>query len=47
MLNINTNKKIRIAKFIAKSGLCSRRAAEIKILNGDVSVDGNMISSQH
>lgn len=45
MLNINTNKKIRIAKFIAKSGLCSRRVAEIKILNGDVSVDGNMISS--
>ena len=45
MLNLNTNKKIRIAKFIAKSGLCSRRDAEIKVLNGEVSVDGELITS--
>ena len=45
MSNNNIHKKIRIAKFIAKSGLCSRRDAERKIFNGNVSVDGKIINS--
>lgn len=36
---------MRIAKFIANSGICSRRDAEKKILNGEVSVNGYAISS--
>ncbi len=36
---------MRIAKFIANSGICSRRDAEKKILNGEVSVNGQVISS--
>ncbi|MEC7838021.1 MAG: pseudouridine synthase [Chloroflexota bacterium] len=45
MVNPNINKNIRIAKFIAKSGLCSRREAERKIFAGNVSVDGKIIDS--
>ena len=37
--------KNRIAKIIAGSGLCSRRMAEKLILDGKVSVNGNVISS--
>lgn len=37
--------KNRIAKIIAGSGLCSRRIAEKLILDGKVSVNGNVISS--
>lgn len=36
---------MRIAKFIANSGICSRRDAEKKILNGEVSVNGEVVSS--
>lgn len=35
----------RIAKVIARSGVCSRRDAEKLILDGKVSVDGKIISS--
>ncbi len=35
----------RIAKIIARSGLCSRRDAEKLILEGKVQVDGNVITS--
>ena len=35
----------RIAKIIARSGICSRREAERKILNGNVSVNGEIITS--
>ena len=35
----------RIAKIIARSGICSRREAERKILNGNVSVNGEIIAS--
>ncbi len=37
--------KQRIAKVIASSGLCSRREAERKIIDGMVSVNGEIISS--
>lgn len=37
--------KNRIAKVIAESGLCSRREAERKILNGEVSINGHIIDS--
>lgn len=37
--------KNRIAKIIAGSGLCSRRMAEKLILDGKVSVNGNVINS--
>jgi len=45
MVNPNIKKNIRIAKFIAKSGLCSRREAERKIFEGKVSVNGETIDS--
>lgn len=45
MINPNIKKSLRIAKFIAKSGICSRREAERKINEGKVSVDGQIISS--
>ena len=45
MINTNIKKSLRIAKFIAKSGICSRREAERKINEGKVSVDGKIISS--
>jgi 23S rRNA pseudouridine2605 synthase len=45
MINTNIKKSLRIAKFIAKSGICSRREAERKINEGKVSVDGQIISS--
>ena len=35
----------RIAKIIARSGICSRREAERKILNGNVSVNSEIITS--
>ena len=35
----------RIAKIIARSGICSRRDAERKILAGEVSVNGKIIES--
>ena len=34
----------RLQKFIANSGYCSRRKAETLIKNGEVSVDGNIIT---
>ncbi|WP_135081826.1 pseudouridine synthase [Terasakiella sp. SH-1] len=40
-----TLKGERIAKVIARAGVCSRREAERKILDGKVSVDGNVIDS--
>ncbi|PCJ24725.1 MAG: pseudouridine synthase [Rickettsiales bacterium] len=36
---------MRIAKFIANAGICSRRAAERLIEDGEVSVDGEVIDS--
>lgn len=36
---------MRIAKAISNAGICSRRAAETMILDGKVSVNGNIISS--
>ena len=35
----------RIAKAIARSGICSRRKAEALILEGKVEVDGKIITS--
>ena len=35
----------RIAKRIARAGICSRRAAEARILDGRVSVNGAVIDS--
>ena len=35
----------RIAKRIARAGICSRREAEARILDGRVTVNGEMISS--
>lgn len=37
--------KNRVAKIISESGLCSRRVAEQKIFNGEVSVNGHIITS--
>jgi 23S rRNA pseudouridine2605 synthase len=37
------NKPSRVAKVIARSGLCSRRDAEKLILEGRVKIDGNII----
>lgn len=37
--------KNRVAKIISESGLCSRRVAEQKIFNGEVSVNGHIIDS--
>ena len=39
------NKDERVAKIIARAGLCSRREAERLILRGLVQVDGELISS--
>ena len=36
---------VRIAKFIADSGIASRRAAEDMIANGRVAVNGNVINT--
>ena len=35
----------RIAKRIARAGICSRREAESRILDGRVKVNGNVITS--
>lgn len=37
--------KNRIAKIISESGVCSRREAERKILNGEISINGHIIDS--
>ncbi|WGH26698.1 MAG: pseudouridine synthase [Candidatus Shikimatogenerans bostrichidophilus] len=42
MININ-NKKIRLNKYISKSGLCSRRKADFLIKLGLISVNNNII----
>ena len=43
-MNKNSNgETIRLNKFIAQSGLCSRRAADNLILKGQVSVNGKTI----
>lgn len=43
-MNKNSNElSIRLNKFIAKSGLCSRREADIFISNGRVSVNDNKV----
>lgn len=36
--------EIRLQKFLANSGICSRRKAEEHILNGDVQVNGNTVT---
>ncbi|MEJ0061790.1 MAG: pseudouridine synthase [Alphaproteobacteria bacterium] len=39
------NKGERIAKYLARAGICSRRDAEKMILEGRVKVDGNILAS--
>ena len=41
----SNNAPERIAKHIARAGLCSRREAEVRILDGRVSVNGEIIAS--
>ncbi len=41
----NTTSGERIAKVIARAGICSRRDAENLILNGKVKIDGKLIDS--
>ena len=41
----SNNAPERIAKYIARAGLCSRREAEARILDGRVSVNGEIIAS--
>ena len=36
--------EIRLQKFLANSGICSRRKAEEHILNGDVKVNGIIVN---
>lgn len=36
--------EVRLQKFLANRGICSRRKAEEHILNGDVKVNGNVIT---
>ena len=43
-INSNSNSE-RIAKRIARSGLCSRREAERWILNGQVKLNNKILSS--
>ena len=45
MTNESGKENQRIAKFIANSGLASRRAAEQMILDGRVEIDGQTIAS--
>ena len=43
-MNKNSDElSIRLNKFIAKSGLCSRREADVFISNGRVSVNDNKV----
>lgn len=37
-------KEIRLQKFIANSGICSRRSAEILIQNGEILVNGKIVT---
>ena len=36
--------QFRLNKFIAQSGLCSRREADERIANGEVTVNGNLVT---
>ncbi len=36
--------EIRLQKFLANKGICSRRKAEEYILNGDIAVNGKIIN---
>ena len=36
---------MRIAKAIARAGMCSRRQAEVWITDGRISVNGNVLTS--
>jgi len=36
--------EVRLQKFLANNGICSRRKAEEHILNGDVQVNGNTVT---
>lgn len=36
--------EVRLQKFLANNGICSRRKAEEHILNGDVQVNGNIVT---
>jgi len=45
MLNRNIKTSFRVAKYIARSGIWSRREAEQIIVEGRVSVDGEIITS--
>ena len=37
--------KIRINKYIASCGICSRRSAEEYVLNGRVKINGQVVTS--
>jgi 23S rRNA pseudouridine2605 synthase len=43
--NIDTNKEIRLNKYIAEHGLCSRREADVFIASGVVSVNGVVVTA--
>ena len=45
MINSNNKREFRVAKIIARSGLCSRRKAESLILEKKVRINGNLIDS--
>ena len=45
MTNESKNQNQRIAKFIANSGISSRRGAERMILSGRVQIDGKIITT--
>ena len=45
MTNESKNQNQRIAKFIANSGISSRREAERMILSGRVQIDGKIITT--
>ena len=36
--------QFRLNKFIAQSGLCSRREADVRIANGEVTVNGELVT---
>ncbi len=44
MYKISKDTKIRLQKFLAHAGVCSRRAAETLISSGRVSIDGQIIT---
>jgi 23S rRNA pseudouridine2605 synthase len=41
---LSDNEEIRLNKFIASSGLCSRREADVLIANGKVKINGEVVS---